>query len=215
MSRGAVKIREPFNALSHMAGAVLAFFGMMVLVWASWGEVRAWGSFLVFGLTAVLLYSASGFYHWASDDRVWLRRFDHAAIYLLIAGSYTPVALMALPGWLMWGVLGSQWGLAVVGMVVSLTREKAPTALRLTLYLVMGWMILPFSGWVAAGSSWSVLWWMVAGGLFYTVGSVFYASKRPRLWPGVFGFHELWHLFVMAGTACHFGMMGALLAVQV
>ena len=102
--------------------------------------------------------------------------------------------------------------LATLGGAYSLLRAKTPEALRMVLYIVQGWMALPLLGTIARGSSPTVVAWIVAGGLVYTFGAVIYATERPRLWPGRFGSHDLWHLFVLGGTACHLMMMRALVA---
>jgi len=138
---------------------------------------------------------------------------DHCAIYVMIAGSYTPIALLALPNPTQQVVLAIQWGLALIGVVVAATREKTPTPLRLTLYLVMGWMIVALIPQLRMGMPVSGIAWMVAGGVSYTVGAVVYASKKPTLWPGKFGFHELWHVFVLGGAICHFVVMAILSSV--
>jgi hemolysin III len=153
------------------------------------------------------MFVSSALYHWLRLDHQWLQRMDHAAIYVMIAGSYTPVALLGLPGVAGWVVLGLQWGLALVGVAAAATRDKTPTPLRLTLYLVMGWMIVVLVPQVLAATSPATVAWMVAGGVSYTVGAIVYASKRPQLWPGKFGFHELWHVFVLGGAACHLVVM--------
>ncbi len=209
------KIREPFNALSHLAGAVLLGLGSVVLVLTSLASPLAAVAFAIFGLGAVFMFTSSSLYHWLKLDHQWLQRMDHCAIYVMIAGSYTPIALLALPSPTQQIVLAIQWGLALIGVVVAATREKTPTPLRLTLYLVMGWMIVALIPQLRAGMPVSGIAWMVAGGVSYTVGAVVYASKKPTLWPGKFGFHELWHVFVLGGAICHFVVMTILSTVAV
>ena len=201
------RIREPFNALSHLAGAILLGLGSIVLVISAISDPMAALAFAIFGLGAVFMFTSSSLYHWLKLDYQWLQRMDHCAIYVMIAGSYTPIALLALPSPTQLIVLAIQWGLAVIGVVVAATREKTPTPLRLTLYLVMGWMIVALIPQLRMGMPVSGIAWMVAGGVSYTVGAVVYASKKPTLWPGKFGFHELWHVFVLGGAICHFVVM--------
>lgn len=203
----ASSIREPFNALSHAAGAVLVGAGAFALAILAWADPAAAWSFAVFGLGAVFMFVSSALYHWLKLEHQWLQRMDHAAIYVMIAGSYTPIALLGLPAVAGWVVLALQWGLALVGVAAAATKDKTPTPLRLTLYLVMGWMIVVLVPQVLAATSLATVAWMVAGGVSYTVGAIVYASKRPQLWPGKFGFHELWHLFVLGGAACHLAVM--------
>ncbi len=203
--------REPFNALSHAAGGLLVLIGVAALVSIASDRPAAIVGFLIFGLCGLGLYAASAIYHAAREDKPFLQRLDHAAIYFMIAGTYVPVALLALNGTARWSVLGLQFGLATLGAAYSLFRAKTPEALRMTLYIVQGWMALPLLGTIARDSSQAVASWIVAGGLTYTLGAVVYATGRPRLWPGRFGSHELWHLFVIGGTACHLMMMRALI----
>lgn len=188
---------------------LLAAGGLVLLVLKAVQVGTAWHvvSFTLFGSSMVLLYAASASYHLLSlspcGDYI-LRRIDHMMIYLLIAGSYTPFCLVALRGAWGWSMFGFIWTTAISGMVVNFFWTKAPRWLYTLLYAVMGWAVViatrPLLQALPAGG----FSWLIAGGLFYTVGAVFYAAKWPSLKPGVFGFHELWHLFVLAGTMCHF-----------
>ena len=200
-------IREPFNALSHLVGAILALIGMIYLLVVARTDARAMVGFGVYGLLTILLFGSSAAYHWSHRAGHFLRKMDHTAIYLVIAGTYTPVCLLGLPdGPGLW-VLALQWTLATIGLVATFALQKPPTWLRLTLYLVMGWMALPLAGLLVRQISPAGFAWIVAGGLAYTLGCIVYASKRPNPWPGKFGSHEIWHLFVLAGGACHFVVM--------
>lgn len=201
------KPREPFNTYSHLAGALLSALGMIYLVITHLTQPTALISFLVFGLGCIFLYTSSTIYHWLSLDRPWLQRLDHSAIYVMIAGSYTPICLLALSEPTKWIVLSLQWGLALFGVILSLTRDKTPTPIRLTLYLVMGWMVIAFTGDFLANSGLTPLIYLFAGGLAYTLGAVVYSTKKPNPLPQSFGSHGLWHLFVLTGTLCHFGVM--------
>ena len=207
--------REPANALTHLAGAVLALVGAIALVVASDGEPWRTAAFAVYGTSLVVLYIASTLLHSLKvsprAERA-LRIFDHAAIYGLIAGSYTPITLVTLQQdsavWA-WTLFGVAWGFALVGIVSKVLWLKAPRWLSTGLYLLMGWLaviaIVPLVRAFPVGA----LVWLAAGGLFYTVGAVVYATKRPDPAPEVFGYHALWHLFVLGGSACHFVMMAA------
>jgi hemolysin III len=199
--------REPFNAISHLVGAILGLAGMVYLLVLSRTDPRAMIGFGIYGLLTVLLFGSSAAYHWSHRGSELLRKLDHTAIYLMIAGTYTPVCLLGLPGMPGVVVLALQWSLAVIGLVATVTMRKPPTWLRLTLYLVMGWMALPLAGMIVREASPATFAWIVAGGLAYTLGCVIYAAKRPNPWPGRFGFHEIWHLFVLAGGICHFAVM--------
>jgi hemolysin III len=206
-------IREPISGFSHLAGVLLSIIGLIVLLVLSAGDPWRTTSFAVYGVTLILLYTASTLYHSLNVSKRWVKRlkaFDHAAIYALIAGTYTPITLVTLqsqsPAW-GWTLFGLAWGFALVGIVVKLLWLEAPRWLATGLYLLMGWMalvaIVPLVRTLPPGG----LLWMMAGGLFYTGGAVIYGLKRPNLVPGLFGYHELWHFFVLAGSICHFMMM--------
>lgn len=206
-------LHEPVNALTHLLGAVLGVAGTAALLVAAAGEPRKLVAFAVYGTSLVLLFSASTLLHALrvrEATRRKLRIFDHAAIFLLIAGSYTPLALVTLgsysPAW-GWAVLGTTWGLAVLGVVFKLFWIGAPRWLSTGLYLLLGWMaltaIVPLTRTLPGGG----FFWLLVGGAFYSVGAIIYARRAPDPWPGVFGYHELWHLFVLAGAASHFVLM--------
>lgn len=163
--------------------------------------------FGVAGFVSVLLFSSSAMYHWSHRALDGMRRFDHTSIYLMIAGTFTPLCLLALEGTTRTAMLAIEWGCALIGVVSTLTMAKPPIWLRLTLYLTMGWITLPILGSLHPTLGDNGIRWMLAGGLVYTLGTVIYATKKPDPWPGVFGFHEIWHLFVMGGAACHYVMM--------
>jgi len=195
-------LRDPFSAISHYLGAA---FALAYTVWLSQAvdrDARAVGSVLVFGGSMVTLYFASGLYHSVPTAASRLQKFDHAAIYLLIFGTYAPICLFGLPE--IWGraLLVAQAALMLAGFVHVFAYESHPRWLRIVLCTLMGWMILV--AWRPLNvTSAAIVPWLVAGGVFYSVGTVVYGTKRPRLWPGTFGSHDLWHLFVLAGSACH------------
>lgn len=205
--------REPANALTHLLGAVLAAVGTVAMIVVALGDPWRLAAALVFGLSLVLLYTASTLLHGVhagAGALLKLRVFDHAAIFVLIAGTYTPITLVSLrvvnPGW-GWALFGIVWGLAVLGVLFKLFWIGAPRFLSVALYLALGWLsvvaIAPLLQALPVGA----LVWMLVGGLFYTVGALIYATKRPDPWPRSFGFHALWHLFVLAGSISHFVMV--------
>jgi len=207
----AVRLREPVNGLTHCLGAVLALVGAVLLLARVASPAMPWHivTFAVFGTAMVMLYTASTLYHWLplseAGVRLW-RRIDHCMIFVYIAATYTPICLIPLRGPWGWSLFGSVWALALAGIFVKVFWLHAPRWLSTGLYLGMGWMVIvgvyPLVVSLPAGA----LWWLLAGGLFYTVGAVVYASR----WPNVarhFGFHELFHVFVMAGSFCHFLVM--------
>lgn len=204
------RVREPFCGWSHLCGAVLSFVGLLVLLSLSQGKPWHLAGFVVYGVSLVVLYAASTLYHSlpATARRVErLLIFDQVAIYLLIAGTYTPLCLIPLRGPLGWSLLGVIWGIALVGVTLRIGWRGAPVWLPVVLYLVMGWLCVAAYQPLAQSLPLQALYWLLAGGIIYTVGAVIFVAQRPRLWPGTFSSHELWHLFVLAGSACHFVVM--------
>lgn len=202
-------LREPVNTITHLVGAVAALVATVPLVALTGGDWQSRLATLVFGLTSVLLFGASAALHgvWASPrGEVWLRRLDHAAIFTLIAGTYTPILVVAVrpdSPRLAWTVLAVVWGIAACGVVFKLLWIEAPRWLSTGLYLLMGWLVVGAIVPVVRALGPVGTGWLAAGGLFYTVGAVIYGAKRPNPWPGSFGFHELWHVLVLLGWACH------------
>jgi len=189
------------NALTHGAGLVASLIALPLLLAAavSRGDARLVIGCSVFAGTLVALYSASTIYHLAPPSRTKeiLQRIDHAAIYLLIAGTYTPFTIGVLRGAWGWSLFGIVWGLALVGVLYkSLLGIRFPR-LSLAMYLTMGWLAIfaarPLANVLPLGG----LLWLLAGGLSYTVGTLFYVRERRRF------DHTVWHLFVLAGSACH------------
>jgi hemolysin III len=190
-----------------LASAAAALVGGVVLVLA--GPSNAWArlALLAYGLSLVLLFTASSTYHLVKTSparELLLRKLDHTAIFLLIAGTYTPVCAIVLTGAWRWGLLAAVWGLAVIGIAFKLVFIGAPRWVSVAIYLAMGWLgVIGFGPLFQALPGAAIL-WLLAGGLLYTLGAVVYALRRPNFLPGTFGFHELWHLFVTAASAAHF-----------
>ena len=208
--------REPFSGFSHALGALLALFGVASLLFWAGGKVWPTVAFAIYGVTLVTLYVASALYHWlrvSPRTLYWLQRFDHSAIYLLIAGSYTPFCLLVLPKVWGWSLLAIVWALALAGVALSFSWRGKPDWLRVTIYLVMGWLIVFALAPLRAHLPDSGMSWLVAGGVLYSVGTLVFALDRPHLWPGKFSAHDLWHLFVLGGSTCHFIVMARLVAV--
>jgi len=210
-----VRLKDPVSALTHLIGAVLSVFGLVVLVYqaAMYGTVWHVVSFTVFGISLIMLYTASTLYHSlrvSPQLTLTLRRIDHMMIFMLIAGTYTPFCLLPLRGGLGWWLFGAVWGCALLGMSVKIFWMKAPRWLYTAFYVLMGWLIVlairPFAQEVAPAT----LVFLAAGGLLYTIGAVLYVVKWPNPWPGKFGFHEVWHLFVMAGSVAHYAAVSQL-----
>lgn len=194
---------EKFNTYTHLLGALLALAGGAVLVVQGALAHDAWKvvSFSIYAATLVLLYSSSTLYHNARQGRLkhWLRMLDHNAIYLLIAGTYTPFALVSLRGAWGWSLFGVVWGLALLGILQELWLPRKTRLVSLVIYVLMGWLAVIAVVPLVETLSWHGFAWVAAGGLVYTLGIVFYINdQRFRHW------HGIWHLFVLAGSVLHY-----------
>ena len=194
---------ERFNSISHLVGAVLALAGAVVLVVVASrdGDTRRIVSFSIYGATLFLLYLISTLYHGLPPGRAKhvFRVLDHQAIYLLIAGSYTPFTLVVLDGIVGWWMFSAIWGMAVLGLVIDALPRRVTRVLPFIIYFVMGWLIvlainpllavLPRTGFI----------WLLTGGILYSSGIVFFALDHRYPW-----MHGVWHLFVLAGSISHY-----------
>lgn len=210
---GLSALREPVNSLTHFFGVLAAIAATVALLLISGGGVRAVVSFAIYGASSILLFSASTLLHAVRAGpnlERWFRRLDHAAIFVLIAGSYTPIALVAMQprfaGW-GWTLFAVVWGVAAAGVLFKLLWITAPRWLSTGLYLAIGWLVVAAIVPVTRSLGTQSTIWLAVGGLFYTVGAIVYATKRPNPAPGVFGYHEIWHLFVLAGWGAHLVIM--------
>ena len=194
------RAEELAHSLTAGLGIVACVVAIPVLVWVSMADPWRLGTALVFGLTALAMFVTSVAYHAASrpELKVVLRKLDHSAIYLLIAGTYTPFALVAIHGAWGWTLFGIAWFLAVFGIVAKFTIGFRFPKLSLALYLGMGWMSVVAIKPMLDSLTTAQLLWILAGGLLYTAGTPFYAWKSRRYT------HAVWHLFVLGGVACHF-----------
>lgn len=207
-----MKIKDPVSALTHFIGAIIAILAVVLLIirasiHASTIHVIA---FSLFGFSLIALYFASAIYHTIERPKRLsqiLHRIDHMMIFVLIAGTYTPVCLVPLKG--TWGItlLTIIWCVAIAGIILKAAWMNAPRWLSSGIYILMGWFvviaIVPLVKALSAGA----LIWLVSGGVIYTLGGIIYATKWPNLNFKYFGFHEIFHLFVMGGSFCHFMLM--------
>lgn len=210
---------RPWSALTHGAGALLALLGtVLLLVRAVMLDGRVWHfvSFSVYGAAMIGLYTASTLYHCVKTSvsgRVALRKLDHASICFLIAGTYTPICLVPLRGPWGWSLFGVIWGLALAGLALSLLWINAPRWVTAGVYLFMGWLavvaIFPLSRALPAEG----LFWLLGGGVLYTIGGVLYALKWPGRNNPRFGCHEVFHVFILLGSVCHFLLMFRVIAL--
>ncbi|PIE89838.1 MAG: hemolysin [Acidobacteria bacterium] len=206
------KLRDPFSGISHLIGAFLSVgaIGILVVFAATYGNVRHIVSFGVYGFTMLLMYTSSALYHLLplkKDALKILRRIDHMMIFLFIAGTYTPICLVGLKGAWGWSIFSVVWAIALLGILFKAFWLGAPRWLSTAVYILMGWVALIAIYPIALKFSIPAMAWLFSGGVFYTVGAIVYALKKPDFYPGVFGFHELWHLFVMFGSFCHFWLI--------
>lgn len=203
-------LREPVNGFTHLVGAVLSFVGLLAMVIKTTlnnPSTIALTAVIIFGISLILLYAASATYHLVvSSDKVigFLRRLDHAMIFVLIAGSYTPFCLIALndpSGWILFGIVATA---AVAGVSFKLIWFNCPRWISTLLYVAMGWisifLIVPLHN--ALSSNGVAL--LVGGGIFYTIGALIYATKPKFLKSKYLGYHEIFHVFIMLGSLTHF-----------
>jgi hemolysin III len=193
---------ERFNSISHLVGAVLALAGMVVLIVIAARQGDPWKlvSFGVYGACLFSLYASSTLYHSLHHRaKAVFRKLDHLAIYLLIAGTYTPFALVTLRGVWGWSLFGAVWGLAAAGMVLEFLPRRGARILPVVIYVLMGWLVLIALKPLLQALPWAGFVWLLLGGLFYTFGIVFYALDAKLRHA-----HGVWHLFVLAGSVSHF-----------
>lgn len=201
---------EPMSTLTHLLGVLASLIGLIILIYFTWNQPGKLFSVIVYGVSMVLLYGASTLFHGAkvSDaKRMWLNRLDHMAIFLLIAGTYTPIVYSLATGTLRWVLLASIWLIVAACMAFKLFSPRIHGFYNAIIYVVLSWgsaiplllffdltTLIPLNGWS----------WLLLGGLIYSMGFITYYFQRPDPWPGVFGHHEVWHLFVLGGSFCHF-----------
>jgi len=201
------KLREPFNGLSHLGGAIAAFVGQVALLIAGWSGTAKVVSVVVYGLSLIAMFSASAAYHMAKVKPATLkilRKLDHSAIFLLIAGTYTPFCINAFTGFFRWGLLALIWAIAFGGILVKVFYVNAPRWLNAVMYVIMGWLCIMAAPQMRSVLPVSTIVWLIIGGVTYTLGAVVYATKIFNFAPGKFGFHEVWHIFVLLGALAHF-----------
>lgn len=212
MSQYLMKAREPISSFTHMIGAV-AFAFLTVLLIAKALFYDAWSpkilvGVIVFGVSLVALYSASAIYHYSNGSKhkiLILRKLDHSMIYVLIAGSYTPILLKYMPQREGLIFISVMWLCAAVGVLIKLCWFSAPRWLQTVLYIAMGWAVL-FDISIFKEMSGVALFLLAAGGISYTIGGIIYIAKKPNI-SEKFGFHELFHIFVLLGSVFHYLMI--------
>jgi hemolysin III len=204
-----LKLKDPVSGGLHFITALLAIPGLILLM----QQAREADSplhlvgYMVFGLSMIFLYTASSVHHLIPKRKrsaKLFRRIDHSMIFVLIAGTYTPICLISLKGLWGWSLLAVVWLLSLLGIWLKLSGTKVPRRLSTALYVGLGWAAASAVAPLIKAITLQGFLWILAGGLFYTVGAVIYAFRKPDPLPEWFGFHEIFHLFVMAGSVSHF-----------
>jgi hemolysin III len=202
-----MKLKDPLSGAFHFGGALLSVAAIVLLVLSGLGDPWKIVSFSIYGATLVALYSFSTLYHWLPQEAVGnsqlFRKLDHTSIYLLIAGTYTPFCLVTLRGPWGWSLLGIVWGLAVAGILIRHLNINTGRWVRTLIYVGMGWIAVVAVRPIFESLPLNGIYLLVAGGLAYSTGGIVYAAKKPNF-SKAFGFHELWHLFVLMGSLLHF-----------
>lgn len=202
-----VRTRDHFSAISHLVGAALSVVVLIFLIVFAVKKGTAWHivGFSIFGASLILLYTMSCIYHFFHVDsraRKVLQRIDHASIYILIAGTYTPVCLTVLRGPWGWTMLAIIWSIAIAGILIKLLHHMHPV-LSTVIYVVMGWLIaiavIPLSHLIP----FAAIVWLFVGGIFYTVGAFFYYLDHMRPYHGWFNWHDVFHILVILGSVSH------------
>ncbi|MFD2445403.1 hemolysin III family protein [Bacillus sp. CGMCC 1.16607] len=203
-------MREPINGLTHLAGALLSFVALIAMVIKSsmtTGSPLSIAAVIIFGISMILLYSASATYHMViAKDKViaFLRRLDHSMIFVLIAGTYTPFCLISLKGVTGWVLFSIVTAIAIFGVIFKLVWFHCPRWLSTALYIAMGWMIIFFASPLSDQLNSNGLFLLILGGILYTIGGVIYGAKPKFLKSKYMGYHEIFHIFIMLGTLAHF-----------
>lgn len=200
------------SGFTHFIGIIFGFISLFYLLFfQAMGKPLIYGiAYSVFALGMIFLYTASTLYHWsnASDEIIKIfRRIDHIMIFVFIAASYTPVCLITLKGDTGNAILITIWSIALVGLFKKLFWLHAPRYLSTLIYVAMGWVIIFAISPLIERMPETGLYWLVVGGVMYTIGGLIYAIKKPNPWPNYFGFHEIFHVFVMLGSFSHFWMI--------
>jgi hemolysin III len=202
-------MQNPVRGLLHGGAAIASVIGGICLWNHTEGDLPRHVALLVFALSLVALYTVSSLYHSVPWRRVWkhrMQRLDHSMIYVLVAGTYTPICVIVLNGKLGWTVLCIAWGIALLGIAQKAFLPKLTNGFSIALQTTQGWLALALIAPLAHRLPPAALVLVAAGGALYMIGLVFLVTRRPRLWPPVFSYHEMFHVLVVAGSALHYTM---------
>lgn len=205
-----MRTQETFNFYSHLAGVILSVAGLIFLFRVASSSVPGIITASIYGLSIVFLFSASSLYHAFKKEEneisFW-RKMDRLAIFFMIAGTYTPICYFCLEGSWRWIMIGLQWGLVGFGVISQLFFPRAPRSFYAGIYITMGWLAVFPMRQILNNMSTSQITLLFSGGVAFTIGGLIYAIKRPRILPGIFSFHELFHVTVLLGGALHYAMI--------
>ncbi len=207
------------NGFTHFIGFCLAIVGLVLLLGKSLHPFNMMHvvTFSVFGGGMILLYLASTLYHWlplSEKGQAYMRKVDHSMIFIYIAATYTPICLVGLKGTWGWSLFICIWAMAAGGIITKLFWMHAPRWLSTGFYLAMGWLAIVGIWPLMQALQTGALLWLVAGGVFYSIGAIIYALKRPNLRSHVLNFHEIFHISVVLGSLCHFWVMYKYISVM-
>ncbi|HLA66743.1 MAG TPA: hemolysin III family protein [Acidimicrobiia bacterium] len=209
------KMTHPVRGFLDASAALVSIVGAIALLTLSHGGTWRRLSLFAFGLSLVAMFTTSSLYHSIPWQGVWksrMQRLDHTMIHVLVAGTFTPIAVIVLDGWLRWVTLGVQWGIVAFGAIHKTVSKMPRHWVSVALSTTQGWLAVLVIGPLAHRLPWTALLLMGLGGVLYTVGMVFLVTGRPRLWPRVFSYHEAFHVLVIAAAALHFSVIAAWVA---
>jgi len=209
------KMTHPVRGFLHGTAAVVSLVGAILITVLATGGFGERLSLLIFGLSLVSLYTVSAIYHSVPWHDVWkdrMQRLDHTMIHVLVAGTITPIAFIVFDGWLTWLILAVQWGIVLSGAIQKFAREDPSRRLSIALSTTQGWMMLMLLWPLAQRLPWTAVMLIILGGVFYTGGMIVMVTGHPKLWPRVFSSHEIFHIFVVAGSSVHFAVVAGYVA---
>lgn len=201
------RMQNPIRGFLHGGAALASIAAVAILVHRAWGSVAAMVSSLIFSIGMLAMYTVSSLYHsvlWSERWKKRLQKVDHSMIFLMVAGTVTPIALATIDGIALVLSLSFTWLVALIGIVLKLLLPEAKTWLSVTLQMAMGWSALILLPSIVARLGWAAVTLILVGGLLYTVGMIIFTTKRPRLFPRSFSYHELFHVLVVAASSLHF-----------
>ena len=201
------KMQNPIRGFLHGGAAIATLVGLVLLLARAWGNTAAVTGVLIFGIATLVMYTVSSLYHsipWSEDWKVRVQRVDHSMIFLVVAGTFTPIAIAALEGAQLVISLTLVWTIAAVGIILKIVLPHVRTWLSVTLQLTMGWVAIVWTPAIFDKLGWGAVALIFAGGAAYTIGAIFFMTKWPKLAPRSFSYHELFHVLVVTGSVFHF-----------